>query len=124
KRNDIATLTTTAGSINPNALPENYRDQFARVTAVVPVIQTALDTLMENAEIMLTLLGAEQPQRYLIVFQNNNEIRGTGGFIGSFAEVDIAKGAITKLTIPHGGSYDLRGGLKANVEPPHPISVL
>lgn len=30
--------------------------------------------------------------RYLILFQNNNELRASGGFIGSFAEVEVAGG--------------------------------
>ena len=32
--------------------------------------------------------------KYLILFQNNTELRPSGGFIGSFAEADFKKGAI------------------------------
>jgi len=39
-------------------------------------------------------LGFDYDQRYLLVFQNNNELRASGGFIGSFALVDIGNGQI------------------------------
>lgn len=45
------------------------------------------------------LIGLDAPRKYLILFQNSNEIRATGGFIGSYAVLEIDKGKITSLTI-------------------------
>lgn len=44
-----------------------------------------------------TVLGSEAPKKYLIVFQNSAEARGTGGIIGAFAEIEISRGKITIL---------------------------
>jgi hypothetical protein len=56
-----------------------------------------------NNESRLTFLsfiekfsGNESPKKYLFLFQNSMELRPTGGFIGSFAVVDIDKGKIVK----------------------------
>ncbi|WP_344731683.1 DUF4012 domain-containing protein [Nocardioides fonticola] len=40
------------------------------------------------------LLGADKPMRYLLVFQNNGEIRATGGLPGSAAEVIADRGRL------------------------------
>jgi len=42
-----------------------------------------------------SLLGASQPEQYLVIFQNDKELRPTGGFITAYAIVDIDQGAIT-----------------------------
>jgi hypothetical protein len=70
------------------------------------------------------ILGEEQSRRYLVIFQNNAELRPTGGFIGSFALIDVERGAIKKVEVPAGGPYDLQGSLKATVLAPEPIRLI
>ena len=45
------------------------------------------------------LLGIEKPKKYLILFQNSNELRPTGGFIGSYAVLELEEGKIKSLKI-------------------------
>lgn len=45
------------------------------------------------------ILGFDEPQRYLVLLQNNNEIRPTGGFPGSYAALTIDKGKITDFKV-------------------------
>lgn len=71
---------------------------------------------------ILTLLGDEHPQRYLILFQNKNERRPTGGFIGSFAILDINDGYVTKFDIHD--IYDFDGQFHEDVTPPDEIKKL
>ena len=61
------------------------------------------------------ILGFDKEKKYLLLFQNNGELRPTGGFIGSIGEVTIAKGKITDFHINN--VYDVDGQLKAHVEP-------
>lgn len=65
------------------------------------------------------LLGEEKPMKYLILFQNNMEIRPTGGFIGSFALVTFDKGRLAEMVV--NDVYSADGQLKGHVEPPAPI---
>lgn len=67
------------------------------------------------------ILGAKESKTYLILFQNNHEIRPTGGFIGSFAIIKIFQGQIQALEIPSGGSYDLQGSLTEKLISPRPL---
>ena len=41
------------------------------------------------------LLGSNAPQKYLILFQNSNELRATGGFIGSYGIINVQDGKIS-----------------------------
>lgn len=52
-------------------------DHAARITAVLPA-----------------LLGADEPRRYLFAAQNPAELRGTGGFMGAYAVLEIDDGRL------------------------------
>lgn len=65
------------------------------------------------------LLGGEKKKVYLVLLQNNMELRPTGGFIGSFALVTFDGGKITDLTVQD--VYSADGQLKGHVEPPAAI---
>ncbi len=65
------------------------------------------------------LLGSEKPQKYLILFQNNMELRPTGGFIGSFGLVTFDKGRMSEIVV--NDIYVADGQLKGHVDPPEPI---
>lgn len=84
----------------------------------------ALLVFQDFSDTLLDVLGDKQFKRYLFVFQNNNEIRPTGGFIGSFAIIDVDKGEIKKIDIPGGGSYDIKGQLMELVISPEPFHLI
>jgi len=66
-----------------------------------------------------TLVGMESPRTYLILFQNNTELRPGGGFIGSYGLLSLEKGKVQSFSIHD--VYDADGQLKGHVEPPFPI---
>lgn len=65
------------------------------------------------------LLGQDGPKRYLVLFQNNMELRPTGGFIGSFALVTFDSGKLTDISVQD--VYSADGQLQGHIEPPAPI---
>lgn len=56
--------------------------------------ESYLDLILTNYDQILELLGHNERKRYLVVFQNSDEIRPTGGFMGSMALVEIFRGRI------------------------------
>ena len=83
-----------------------------------------VDELVNFVEVLQIFLGQEKDTRYLVVFQNNAEMRASGGFIGSFALVDFNRGKIKQIETPGGGSYDLQGGLHKRVAAPQPLHLI
>lgn len=73
----------------------------------------------ELSENLPDLLGENKPKTYMFLFQNNMELRPTGGFIGSFALVVLNKGKLIDTNILD--VYSADGQLKGHVEPPQPI---
>lgn len=73
----------------------------------------ALSTLLPS------LVAVEGSKSYLILLQNNMELRPTGGFIGSFAKVSFEGGKLKKLEV--NDIYAIDGQLGIHVEPPKEI---
>lgn len=63
--------------------------------------------------------GDVGPKTYLILFQNNTELRPTGGFIGSYGLVTFDRGKLTDFSVYD--VYAADGQLKGHVEPPEAI---
>jgi len=67
-------------------------------------------------EIFPQVLGAKERVTYLVLFQNNMELRATGGFIGSFALVSFDRGKMVEFEVFD--VYSADGQLRGHVEPP------
>ncbi len=70
-------------------------------------------------DISSSLFGFPTQKTYMVLFQNNTELRPGGGFIGSYALLTINLGKITSFTVHD--VYDADGQLKGHVEPPYVI---
>lgn len=110
--------------IEIETVPEQHRQTLQTVQSNLPALITTINEFEHFYGLVKKLLGADGTKRYLIVFQNNTEIRPTGGFIGSFAEVKVRDGVIEHLNVPGGGSYDLQGTLQENLRAPEPLQLL
>ncbi len=110
--------------VDLGVIPQTHQSVLLSAQKNLPTLLTTIDEFQQFFTLATTLLGAEGTKRYLIAFQNNTEIRPTGGFIGSFAEIKIHDGVIEHLEVPSGGSYDLQGSLKENLVAPEPLRLL
>ncbi len=110
--------------IKPSDLPAEHQETFEKVLGYLPAIKKGLVDLYDINGVLLKILGHSQWQRYLLVFLNNNELRGGGGFMGSFGVIDIDRGEIKKLEIPGGGTYAIQGQLIPKVISPEPIHLI
>lgn len=93
--------------INPNRYPKNIGNTpvRSRLIEVQDSIKTASSSLHEAKPLIALLpqlLGQEDEKLYMLLFQNNGEIRPTGGFMTAYAFIKVSKGKITPLE-----SYDI-----------------
>ena len=89
---------------------------------LLPMIVEArqnLASVKETVPVLETVFSSPSPKTYLLLFQNNMELRATGGFIGSVGLLTITSGLIEDFRIMD--VYSLDGQLKGHVEPPLPI---
>ena len=120
-QDNAKTIQSELHDINVDLLPEEYRGQFISLRAQADLAVQSLDLLLSSAQSIKSFLGVSQDKRYLLIFQNNTEMRASGGFLGSYALVDIRDGAIRKLEVPSGGSYDTEAGMRTFVQSPEPL---
>lgn len=112
------------GGIDSRAIPSEYQQSFKEFSLLFAAFVDDMDNAVELLESMKTMFGGEQFQRYLILFQNEHELRPTGGFLGSFAILDVQKGNILNIDVPGGGTYDVKGQLDRYVVPPLPLQLM
>lgn len=93
----IETMRNELQAIDPNRYPERIHTLIIRsrlITAKQVIEDTA--NLFVHAQPLLTslpkLLGEPTEKRYLILFQNDKELRATGGFITAYAQFRMARG--------------------------------
>ncbi len=84
-------------------------EQLPRLDRLLPLARAGL----QAAQVAPALLGADGPRTYLILAQNNHELRGTGGFISGAGFVRLDGGRITDLRLSDAYSVD-------DLTQPHP----
>jgi hypothetical protein len=105
--------------INVDDLPKDKRGMFIEVKSKFPQIEKVIAGFIHDSQILNDILGGNGPRKYLFLFQNNNEMRATGGFIGTYALLDIFNGKIKKLIVD--GIFNPDGQLKEKIVPPKPM---
>ncbi len=92
--------------------------QFGREPEVEQISE-ARDLILQARQgitILPKIIGLDKKQTYLILFQNNSELRPTGGFIGSYGLLTFDEGQLIDFEVKD--VYTADGQLKGHVEPP------
>ncbi len=85
-----------------------YEDKFASFEEKLEALTSFFDLWVSAKEPVLTALGDHTPQHYLVLLQNNDEMRMGGGFIGSIAIVEVNDGRLADLKFQDVYDYDGR----------------
>ena len=90
--------------------------------ASVADVQLVLDRAFETAQFFETFLGFDGPRSYLLLAQNQQEIRATGGFIGAAIRATVDQGELVELDFKDSTTVDLLPPTYANNPlPPEPL---
>jgi hypothetical protein len=86
--------------VAPGRYPKEFKGQPIR--EYLEKAKVSMDSLAEFfvetrpfIRVLPGILGDEEPQRYLVLFQNDGELRSTGGFLTAYALFTVDKGKIT-----------------------------
>ena len=90
----------------------NFSDITQKIDPLINFVSNTIDVWPD-------LLGFNNKKTYLVLFQNNMELRPGGGFIGSYGLLSLDKGKIIDFSIHD--VYDADGQLTGHVEPPFAI---
>ena len=99
-----------------------HRDMstLGNLSSMLPVSDQAKRSLETVASIGARLADTDGEEKsFLILFQNNMELRPGGGFIGSFGILKIRDGHVMKFDVHDTGNFD--GRIPDTVTPPYPM---
>lgn len=116
---NIANIEEHLNKIPESEIPLEYQSKFQQIKSDFKTLSGLIEEIEENNKVFWDILGYKGMRRYLFVFQNNQEMRATGGFIGSYGVLKIDGGEVKNLFID--GIYNPDGQLTEKVVPPRPI---
>lgn len=120
----LSDATKAAATIDPATIPAEKRAQVASLLAGLDQSTQAVREFAIFSDLLSAMVGKDRSRTYLMIFQNNTELRPTGGFMGSFAEVVMDQGKVKAVRVPPGGTYALKGQLLARIASPKPLQLI
>ncbi len=109
----IRAAQTQVAAIDSDGTIEQVAHAVGRLGNAVDSAEPALDVVDKAVRTVPTMLGANGPRNYLVLFQNPAELRSSGGIMGAVALVHTENGTIQLTQQASGASF-----------PRHPESVL
>lgn len=114
---------TAAGQVRPGDLDPRIGSALQQLDRYLPLLRSGVGL----AQLAPTLLGADRPRTYLLLAQNSEELRPSGGFISGVGLVTVQRGrlgeidfqdsyAIYNPAVDHPPApYDLERTMKAEI---------
>lgn len=119
-----AIMAKEFGQIDPDRYPKTFRGNQPR-SKIKKSIETTqeLHQMIADGKPVLKqlpyLLGVGKERTYLVLWQNDKEIRPTGGFITAYSIMKIKNGKIERAV--SNDIYTLDGKFKSKIPAPEPI---
>ena len=105
--------------IDISSLPPEIQPQLTLLDDKLPELASAAVSAADWSDKFLKIIGSDSAKKYLLVFQNNAEMRATGGFIGTYGVLDLDQGQVKNLFVD--GIFNPDGQLREKVVPPRAI---
>jgi hypothetical protein len=116
---DIGILEARARG-NLNWIPRRFREVIAKLLGKMSETRETIFKARKLIEILPELIGLDGKRRdFMVLFQNEMEIRASGGFLGSYGILSFEGGRLLNFEIKD--IYEADGQLRGHVEPPVPI---
>ena len=104
-------------------IPAKWKMTAQKQMKTVEDVRGQLEVMRKFVKALPEFLGLEgKTKQYMVLFQNESELRPTGGFIGSYGILKFENGKLLDLDIKD--VYEADGQLKGHVEPPWEIKTV
>ena len=112
----LSLLDGTLPTEPPSILPARFASSYQASKSQLSHLKRAVLTTKALLSITPDLIGLGGRKKYAVLFQNNSELRATGGFLGSFAILSFENGQLYDMPIYD--TYSVDSTLKGRVDPP------
>lgn len=118
-RANIEDANKLASNIDLKIIPEEKREEFASLLKSLPLFKKTVDQAFDYSKFLERMAGVYGSKRYLILFENQSELRPTGGFPGTYGVVTFQNGSLQDFKVDD--IYNIDGQLKETIIPPVPM---
>jgi len=115
-RKNIQKTKALLADIDEEILPEDNREALLDLKAQIPLFEIIIDDAISYSRFFESFVALDKSKRYLFLFQNNSELRPTGGFPGTYGVVSFTDGLLSDFFVDD--VYNLDGQLSDNIIPP------
>lgn len=95
---------------------KNVAGQAKKVKEVVHTISIGVSDAKPAIEVLPKIAGMEGEKKYMVLFHNDGELRGTGGFMTAYGILRVDKGKVAAEK--SSDIYDLDNKFKERLQPP------
>lgn len=129
KIDDIGTQLAAAqkeiDQVNSNRYPNigPMKKVRAQIDSIKTLTNEGVDAVQQGKpliKLLPELLGESEPKKYLILFQNDKELRPTGGFLTYYSIFNVDEGVVTVDSSSN--IYDLDNSIASHPAPPRIIA--
>lgn len=121
---NVKTVQDELSQIDPDKYPEKFqgkpvRSQLKSAQALISEASTFIINSKPFLESAPYLLGMDTPRTYLVLFQNDKELRPTGGFMTAYSIMKVDKAKFNPVS--SSDIYSLDAQYKPAIPAPDPI---
>ncbi len=100
---EFAVIRRELETVDPNRYPQSVkgvqvRSLLTQAKDSMSAIEESMPDVKKLLVVLPEVLGDPTPKTYLILFQNDKELRSSGGFLTAYALVTVEDGKITSVT--------------------------
>lgn len=97
---DLVLMREQIDEVNPNHYPafifgQKVKSQLTQMRELTDQGVAFVDQAQPLIKVLPELLGEKEEKKYLVLFQNDKELRATGGFLTGYAIFRVDKGVLT-----------------------------
>jgi len=98
------------------------KENVDKIKDTLPLVKNLVDYSLPMIKVVPKIAGFDQPKTYLFLFQNNSELRPTGGFIGTYGILKIHNGEMVSFETDNIYNLDRAPQYILQEEAPAPIA--
>ncbi len=100
---EFAAIRQELETVDPKRYPQSFRGQPIRSLLIeakqtMNTVEESMPDIKELLAVLPGVLGDLAPKTYLVLFQNDKELRPTGGFLTAYALITVEGGKIISVT--------------------------
>ncbi|MFA5188531.1 MAG: DUF4012 domain-containing protein [Patescibacteria group bacterium] len=118
---DIDEANSAIESIPADDLVKPLKDAIDPLKTNLPKAKQLIDHALPMLSVIPKVVGFDAPKSYLFLLQNNDELRPTGGFIGTYGVLKLQNGEILQFDTDN--IYNLDGSTQHIIKEPAPLPI-